>query len=357
MTAETPTSTMKALVLHAVGDARVEQIPRPEPATGEVLVRVAFCGVCGSDIPRTFVKGTYHFPTVCGHEFAGTVQRCGPNVEGFAPGDPVVVFPLLWCGRCAACEQGRYVQCSDYDYFGSRRDGGFAQYVAVPVQNLVRVPDGVSLQAAAMTEPAAVALHAVRRAGGSLPGETVVVFGAGPIGLMAAQWARIAGASQVVIFDLVPEKLQMAERLGFPLAINVREKDPVEAVRSLTAGHGAEVCVEAAGVPATMLQAMEAARNGGRVLLLGNPSADVTVPAQLLSQVMRRELTLLGVWNSEYSAAGNNDDWHTVLGAVAAGRLDLESLITHRVPLEGALDALKMMRDASSFYCKVLVEP
>lgn len=348
---------MKALVLHAVGDVRVEQVRRPEPAAGEVLVRVAFCGVCGSDIPRTFIKGTYHFPMVCGHEFAGTVEQCGSEVERFAPGDRVVVFPLLWCGRCSACEQGHYVQCSDYDYYGSRRDGGFAQYVAVRAENSIRVPEGISLQAASMTEPAAVALHAVRRAGGSLPGETVVVFGAGPIGLIAAQWARIMGAARVILFDVVPEKLQMAARLGFSLAFNAREHNPVDTVERITGGHGAEVCVEAAGVPITLLQAIKAARTGGRVVLLGNPSADVTVPAGLLSQAMRRELALLGVWNSSYSVAGNNDDWHTVLESVAAGQLELECLVTHCVPLEEALDALQMMRDGSSFFCKVLIEP
>jgi len=350
-------STMEALVLHAVGDARLESIPRPEPAAGEVLVRVAFCGVCGSDIPRTFVKGTYRFPTVCGHEFAGTIAACGEEVEDYAPGDRVVVFPLLWCGNCAACELGRYVQCSDYDYYGSRRDGAFAEYVAVPTRNLIRVPEGVSLEAASMTEPAAVALHALKRAGGSFIGESVVVFGAGPIGLTTAQWARMMGAAQVIVFDLVPEKLATARRLGFELAVNAREDDPVETVRQLTAGQGAEVCVEAAGVPVTMKQAIASARMAGRVVLLGNPSADVTLPAALISQVMRREVDILGTWNSSFSAAGNTDDWRAVLQAVASGDLDLDSLVTHRVGLKDAFAALVMMRDQTEFFSKVLIQP
>jgi L-iditol 2-dehydrogenase len=352
-----PQSTMNALVLHAVGDARVERIPRPKPGAGEVLVRVAFCGVCGSDIPRTFVKGTYHFPTVCGHEFSGTVEARGQGVDDYAPGDRVVVFPLLWCGRCAACELGRYVQCSDYDYYGSRRDGGFAQFVAVPTRNLIRVPEGVSPEAASMTEPAAVALHALRRAGGTLCGETVVVFGAGPIGLLAAQWARVMGAAQVILFDLVPQKLEMARRLGFKLALDARRLDPLERVNELTGGHGAQVCVEAAGVPVTFSQAIAAAGVGGRVVILGNPSADVVLPASLLSQAMRRELSLLGTWNSSFSAAGNHDDWHTALRAAASGAIDLDSLVTHRVGLDQAFEALVMMRDQSEFFAKVLIQP
>ncbi len=352
----TPT-TMNALVLHAVGDARLEQIPKPEPTPGEVLVRVGFCGVCGSDIPRTFVKGTYHFPTVCGHEFAGTVEACGAEIEDYKPGDRVVVFPLLWCGKCDSCELGNYVQCSDYDYYGSRRDGAFAEYVAVPPQNLVPVPDGVSMEAASMAEPAAVALHAVKRAGGNLVGESVVIFGAGPIGLMAAQWARMMGAKQVIIFDLIPEKLAMANKLGFDLAFNARDGDPVEKVNSLTGGKGAEVCIEAAGVPITLTQAIAAARVNGRVVNMGNPSADVTLPAALISQVMRRELTIFGTWNSAFSAAGNNDDWRAVLDAVAAGAIDLDSLVSHRTPLADSMESLIMMRDQSEFFAKVLIQP
>jgi L-iditol 2-dehydrogenase len=348
---------MDALVLHAIGDLRLERIPRPAVTPGEVLLRVAFCGVCGSDIPRIFAKGTYRFPTVCGHEFAGTVEACGKGAVGFEPGDRVVAFPLLWCGKCAACELGRYVQCADYDYYGSRRDGAFAQYVSVPPQNLVPVPNGVSLEAASMTEPAAVALHALRRAGGGLVGETVAVFGAGPIGLMVAQWARLMGASCIVLFDLVPERLAMARQLGFELAVDAHSCDPVEEINQLTGGRGAEVCVEAAGVPATLNQAVAAARIAGRVVILGNPTADVTLPAPLISQAMRREVDILGTWNSSFSAAGNNDDWRAVLAAVASGTIDLDCLVTHRVSLRHAPAALLMMRDRSEFFAKVLIQP
>jgi L-iditol 2-dehydrogenase len=351
------TSHMQAQVLHAVGDMRFETVPQPQPGPGQVLVRVAFCGVCGSDIPRTFVKGAYRFPIIIGHEFAGVIERCGPSVAGWAPGDRVAVFPLLWCGRCPACEQGQYVQCTGYDYLGSRSDGAFAEFIVAPQQNLVAAPAGVSLAAAAMTEPAAVALHAVRRAG-AVVGQTVAIFGAGPIGLMTAQWARIMGAARVMLFDIVPEKLAQARALGFPLAFDSRQVDPVQVVERETAGLGAQVCIEAAGVPPTTLQALAATRRGGRVVLLGNPAADVTLPASLLSQLMRREVAVLGTWNSDYSVfAASDDDWRTVLQAMAAGQLQVESLITHRVDLPAAFAALQMMRDQTEFYSKVLIEP
>ena len=348
---------MEALVLHGVGDLRLEQIPIPSLAEGNVRVRIGFCGVCGSDIPRIFAKGTYSFPTVCGHEFAGIVDACGPGVDDFAPGDPVVVFPLLWCGTCAACEQGKYVQCHDYDYLGSRSDGAFAEYIVAPKENLIAVPSGVTLEEAAMTEPAAVALHAICRVNTSLAGKTVAIFGAGPIGLMTAQWARIIGAATVLLFDIVAEKLVLAKQFGFDKAFNTITQEPVEVVNAHTDGKGAHVCIEAAGVPATYRDALGSVGRGGSVVLLGNPVTDVTLPASLISQLMRREVSVFGTWNSDYSAAGNDDDWRTVLQAMASGMLTLMPLITHKVPLVDSADMLHRMRDKSEFYAKVLIHP
>lgn len=349
--------TMRGLVLHAVGDLRVDKVALPEPGPDEVRVRVAACGVCGSDLPRCFVKGTYHFPTICGHEFAGTVDTCGVGVTDYRPGDAVAVFPLLWCGKCPPCEQGRYVQCEDYDYLGSRRDGAFAEYVVAPQRNLLRVPAGVSLDAASMTEPAAVALHALRRAGGCTVGDTAAVFGCGPIGLMVAMWARSMGVSRVLLFDVVAEKLELARGLGFDQAFDSRAEDPVAVIARLTGGRGAHLCVEAAGVPITLAQALGATRRGGRTVLLGNPSGDATLPAGLLSQVMRREVTLYGTWNSEYSASGNDDDWRIALASMASGALDLEPLITHRVTLDEAAGTLRAMNERQGSFSKVLVVP
>lgn len=353
--------SMRALVLHGVGDLRLEEVPRPSPGTGQedrgVLVRIGFCGVCGSDIPRIFTKGTYSFPTVCGHEFAGTVEAVAAGVDGVAPGDRVAVFPLLWCGECGPCREEKYAQCLDYDYLGSRCDGAFAEYVTAPAANLVPVPDGVSLEEAAMTEPAAVALHAVRRGGGCSEGETVAIFGIGPIGLMVAQWVRAAGASRILLFDIEAAKLEQARKMGFEEVFDSSAADPAEVIGNSTDGGGVNLAFDGAGVPQTLLQAMAAVCRGGRVVMLGNPSADVTVPAALISQLMRREATLHGTWNSHFSSSGGTDDWRDVLSAIAEGTLDLKPLITHRVPLEGAVDVLGGMKDRREFFSKVLIRP
>lgn len=336
---------MKALVLHAVGDLRIEEVPTPTPGSGEVLVRVAFCGVCGSDIPRVFSKGTYHFPTIPGHEFAGTVAAWGDGVTDLVVGQGVEVFPLLWCGRCVACEVGEYARCEDYGYLGSRNDGGFAEYVVAPRRNLLPLPAGVGLDAAAMTEPAAVALHALRRVGESLVGQSVAVFGAGPIGLMVGQWARIMGASRVTMLDVAPEKLDVAKALGF------------EAVSSSVASIDADVAVDAAGAPSSLLAAAESVNAAGTVVMLGNPTRDFVLPPAVWSQLMRREAKLVGTWNSQYRQFGEHDDWHITLEAIASGQLNVLSLVTHRVPLSEGLTALETMRDQPATVGKILLQP
>ncbi len=346
---------MKSLFLKGIGNLEIEERPVPEPGAGEVLLKVAYCGVCGSDIPRVFEKGTYKFPTVCGHEFSGVVEALGPGVDALKVGDPVAAFPLLWCGRCEACEHGRYVQCSDYDYYGSRRDGGFSEYVAIPARNLVKAPAGVGLDEAAMTEPAAVALHAVRAAGPAL-GKTAVVFGAGPIGLMVAQWLRASGAAKVAVFDVVPEKLKLAKKLGFEFAFDSKVQPPQKRLDALTGGRGADIAIDAAGVPSTLMQSIACAASGGHVVALGNPSAAVSLEPALISQLMRRELTLRGVWNSEYSVNGGGE-WTMALDAMAEARLELKRLVSHVVGLEESIDVLSRMHARKGVFNKVLVRP
>ena len=347
---------MDAIVLYGIGDLRHEQVEMPEPKAGEVRVRIGYCGVCGSDIPRCFVKGTYHFPTIPGHEFAGTIDALGEGVEGFEVGQSVAVFPLLWCGKCEACQRKAYAQCSDYDYLGSRSDGAFADYVTAPTANLIPVPDGVSLREAAMAEPAAVARHAVQRAGAMKAGEPVAVFGAGPIGLMVAQWARAAGGD-VMLIDIVPKKIEQAKELGFEKSFNSMTGDPVEWINEQAGGEGAAVCIEAAGVPITLIQACKAVARAGRLVLMGNPSADVTLPAAVISQLMRREVSLRGTWNSFYDPEAATDDWRESLAAMADGRLRADRLVTHDVPFVEGIGALEMMRDQSAFFSKVMLRP
>lgn len=188
---------MRAYELHGVNDLRREDIEKPEIPSGWVLVQVKASGICSSDIPRIFTNGTYHFPTIPGHEFSGVVAAYGEGVPEERVGKRVGIFPLIPCRTCPQCRQKKYEMCEHYDYLGSRRDGGFAEYVAVPDWNLMELPENVSFREAAMLEPLSVALHAVKRSGVK-PGDTAAVIGTGMIGFAAAAWAKALGAETVL---------------------------------------------------------------------------------------------------------------------------------------------------------------
>ncbi len=342
---------MKACVLHAVGDLRCEAVATPAPKAGEALIRVAACGVCGSDIPRVFSKGTYRFPTIPGHEFAGEVVGVGEDVDEALVGRRVAVFPLIPCHACSSCEIGAHAQCEDYDYLGSRSDGAFAEYVRAPVWNLLEVPDGVSLIEAAMCEPAAVAAHAVRRSEMAV-GDTVLVFGAGPIGLLLGQWARISGAGDVMLVDIDEARLEFARGLGFEFVFNARDGGAVAWVMART-GRGAAVVIEGSGSSAAFEQCMKAARPFGTVVLMGNPAGEMRLSQEAYWAVLRKELTVRGTWNSSFASTPHNE-WRLALDAMAGKRLNVMPLITHRVGLDELWDALVMMRDRTAFSNKVM---
>ncbi len=351
---------MQALVLHGIGDIRYEEAPRPAPREGEALVRVAAAGVCGSDVPRVYVHGTYRFPLIPGHELSGIVEHLeGSPGAHAAPdlrvGQRVVVIPLVPCRRCAYCQVGAYAQCTAYDYLGSRSDGGFAEYVCAPQGNLLPLPEGVDLLDAALTEPAAVALHAIRQ-GQVQPGDTAAILGTGPIGMILAQWARNLGAGKVLLVDIDDRKLDMARDLRLGETLNARQSDPVAWIQDVTHGRGADVVIEAAGSSITLEQALRIARPLGHVVIMGNPSGEVRLPQATVSQILRKELTIRGTWNSSFAQLPTNE-WRVALDTLAAGRLDLHSLITHHVPLGQGIPALEMMRDQRAFYGRVVLAP
>lgn len=344
---------MKAAILHAIRDLRYEDVPIPETKPGSALIRVKASGVCGSDIPRVMKKGTYKFPLIPGHEFAGEVVEL--KDEGSSKikiGDRVAVFPLIPCGKCPYCQIGEYAQCDDYDYLGSRRDGGFAEYVTAPISNLVLIPENVDFESSAMTEPASVALHALRRAGLDI-GDNVVILGAGTIGLILAQWAKISGAGRIFITDISEEKLTSAMEHGFTDCINAQNNDPVSIVKEETEGRGADICIEAAGTPVTFEQSLRIVRKLGKVILMGNVSGDVLIPEKTASDILRGQLTIFGTWNSSITAVPK-DEWKTSLKFMSLGTLNLKSLITHRFTLDRANEAFDMMYNKREFFNKVM---
>ena len=323
---------MKACVLHAVNDLKYEEVPYPVRKPGEVLVKIKASGICGSDLPRIFEKGTYHFPTIPGHEFSGEI--IGADDQRLL-GRKCAVYPILPCGICPSCETERYAQCENYNYFGSRCDGGFAEFLSAPQWNIILASDDLSYEEIAMTEPCAVALHCIERANFRM-GDTVCIFGAGPIGMMIGKWARLKGASKVTLIDVDKKKTAFARKLGFETELSPEEK--------------ADIVVEGAGVSASYENAMKAAKPFGTVVLMGNPAKDMTLSQKGYWEILRKELTVRGMWNSSYNSVVN--DWKTALEFMK--KLDISYLVSHRFPLSACNEAFNLMRERKEFFNKVM---
>ncbi len=342
---------MKAAVLYKVKDLRIEEVNIPEIGDDDVLVKVKAAGICGSDIPRVMVHGTYKFPLIPGHEFAGEIVKKGKNVRNFEENERVTVVPLIPCRNCKFCDIGEYAQCINYDYLGSRSNGGFAQYVRVPASSVIPIPEKVDYESAAFTEPVAVALHGIRRAGIQV-GDSVAVWGAGPIGIILAQWARILGADKIFLIDIVDEKLKIAGEYGFPECINAKNEDPVKKIKESTDG-GVDLSIEAAGSPKTFVQSVEVPKTFGKVVFLGNVQGDVTFPEKVVSSILRRQLTIYGTWNSNFAPA-LKDDWRLSLHFMGTGSLKVTPLITHRFKIEQANEAFDLIWNKKEFFNKVM---
>lgn len=345
---------MKAYVLHEIGDFRCEEIERPVPKAGEVLVRVRAAGICGSDIPRVFETGAHVHPLVLGHEFSGQVVKLGPEVSAVWQDKRVGVFPLIPCEVCEPCQQKRFELCENYSYLGSRCDGGFAEYVCVPEKNLLELPDAVSYEAAAMMEPMAVSVHAMRRTSVSA-GESVVVCGLGTIGLLLTMFLRESGVEDIYV---VGNKEFQREKA---LALGISEEHYCDAnafsvrdwILEKTSDKGVDVFFECIGKNETVENAIACTKAMGRVMLVGNPYSDMILDKQVYWRILRKQLTVLGTWNSSFLRE-EDDDWNYVLNRLAKGSVNPTELITHRYTIEDFYEGFLVMRDKSENYCKIM---
>ena len=335
--------TMRLSVLRGVGDVGVEERPVPRPGPGEVLVRVGSVGVCGSDV-HYYEHGrigqyVVDRPLVLGHEAGGTVAAVGPGVEGYALGLRVSVEPGVPCRNCEQCLRGRYNLCPRMRFFATPPyDGAFAEFVVMPAAFVHPVPDAVSDDAAGLLEPLSVGIWACRRAGVT-GGSRVLVTGAGPIGLVTAQVARAYGATEVVITDVNPSRLALAERLGISAL-------DVSATSVATSGFEPEVLLECSGNPRATRDGVQALARAGSVVLVGMGGDEITLP---LPRIQDRELVITGAFR--YA-----NTWPTAVALVAAGTVDLDSLVTGVYDLDSVEDALTAgRRDPGSI--KAVVRP
>lgn len=347
---------MRAAVLRAQRDVVVAEIPTPVPGPGEALVRVQLTGVCGSDIPRVLSDGAHFYPLVLGHEIAGEVAAVGDASDEALVGRRVAVAPLLPCHHCDQCTQGRFAQCPNYSFIGSRVDGGLAEFLVAPVRNLTLVHDSVPFRDIAFFEPSTVALHGLRRAG-YRGGEDVIILGAGTIGLFTMQWAKILGARRVAVVDVNPARLATATELGADAAFDSRDPGFSDAVRSWQGGTGFGYVFETAGQNATMAMAFQLAAAHASVCFIGTSHRDLAFDRGTFELLNRKEIMLTGSWMS-YSAPFPGPEWTLTAECVADGRLRIIDELVHGIfPLEDVMSAFQLFDQPGAVTGKLLFAP
>ncbi|PIP00120.1 galactitol-1-phosphate 5-dehydrogenase [Pleomorphomonas carboxyditropha] len=322
---------MKAAVLHGNADLRVEDIADPEVGEGELLVRVAYSGVCGSDVPRLIHDGAHFYPIILGHEFSGTVEAVGEGVEESLIGTKVACAPLVPIFEHPQSQRGNFALGKGYSFIGSRRSGGFAEYVTMPRINAVPLDDSIDLLAGAFMEPVTVGLHAINIMD-FRPGRSTAIVGLGTIGLLLMQSAKLLGAGPISAFDIDPSKLELAKNYGADTVVDSRD---VEAVDAAIADGGYEIVFETAGVPDAEILALKIAAGKGRVMYVGTPHVPLTLQPAEFEEINRKELTVQGSWMN-YSAPFPGWEWAFAAEALGNNRIRLEGLIDRVLPLNEA---------------------
>jgi L-iditol 2-dehydrogenase len=343
---------MKALILKDYRQFAVEEVAIPRIGEGETLIRVRACGICGSDVHgMDGSSGRRRPPLIMGHEAAGEIAEVGPAVASWKAGDRVAIDSTVSCGACWHCRRGEVNLCENRRVLGVscaeyRRDGAFAEYVAVPARILYRLPDAVTFEQGAMVEALGVAAHAVRRAR-LAPDSSVVVVGAGMIGLLVVQVLKAMGAGPIIAVDLDEGRLSRALKFGATTTIRGNDADIAGQVRALTGGRGADAAFEVVGRSATVACAIDSVRKGGSVTLVGNLDPKIDLPLQ---GVVTRELTLFGTCAS----AG---EYPECLDLIAAGKANVTDFVSAVAPLEEGGRWFERLYAGEKGLMKVLLRP
>lgn len=382
---------MKAWNLHSANDIRFEEVKKPIIKDDEVLIKVRAAGICGSDISRVYRDGAHVMPLIPGHEFSGEVVESGLETDKGLIGKRVGVFPLIPCKKCSACMSQRYEMCHEYSYLGSRRDGGFAEYVAVPEWNVIELPDKVSYEAAAMLEPMSVAVHAINQididrsidnssenALDSVSDTTAVVIGLGTVGLLITMFLVEKGIPNIIAVGNKEHQKRVIEEMTDKFnsnvsieSVNSSDSDCLSSsritycdtganvddlIKAYSNKTGADIVFECVGKRETINRAISLAGDGGSVCTVGNPHSDIMLDRNVYWHILRKQIKLTGTWNSSFMGKDveTQDDWRYVLWCLENKRVKPEMLISHTLKLEELEQGLRIMRDKKEDYIKIM---
>lgn len=319
---------MRALSVVGTKEMELVEIEKPTPSANEVLIKVAYTGVCGSDLARYFEGQVHSFPQILGHEFSGTIASVGEGVKKIKVGDRVAVAPLKPCGNCENCEQGIPAMCDNYSFIGSREPGAMAEYVVAPEVNCVEIPEQLSLKEAAIIEPLTVAIHGVDRLKVE-SGDVALVLGSGTIGLLTIAVLKAKGVRKIIATDLNDAKLDYAKTMGADITINTKDRtlDEYFAGNPLP-----DLVYETAGSRYTHVEAFKFVKKRGQVCYIGTSTNEITFTHKEFEKINRGELTVTGSWMS-YSAPFPGKEWLAAVGYLTSGTIDANALITgtHRL--------------------------
>lgn len=335
---------MKAWVLKNNGQIEYSDIDKPEIKSDEVLVEVKAVGICGSDIPRIYNGGAYFYPLVPGHEFSGKVVSVNKGDEDLL-NKRVGVFPLIPCRECEPCQKKQYEMCKHYNYLGSRRNGGFAEFVSVPKSNLIILPENVSYEEAAMMEPMSVAAHAIRKVAPS-KNNSVAICGLGTIGMFILMFLLEMGINDIYVIGNKPFQKQVAIKSG------LSEDRYIESNSKKSVS--ADIYFECVGKNKTITRAINETLPGGKIMLVGNPHSDMSFDKVTYWKILRHQLSVLGTWNSSFTG-DIDDDWHYVLEKLSQKRIAPSMFISHKFEMSELNKGLLIMKDKTEDYIKIMM--
>jgi L-iditol 2-dehydrogenase len=342
---------MKAAILKEIGEIEIEDVEKPEAGLDELLIKVEYVGICGSDV-HYYEHGRIgdfvaEKPLILGHECSGIVVEAGEGVEGFEPGDRVVPEPGYACNKCVFCKQGKYNLCDKMTFMGTPPvDGAFCEYISYPADMVFKLPDNMSLEEAALIEPLSIGIYATQRAGVS-PGDTVLITGAGCIGLVTMMACRAYGASRIIVTDVIDNRLEAAKRLGADFAVNPSKTNLHDLVANVTGDMGVDVSIDCVGIDSTLADAVDNTMKGGVVIVVGMGS-DSTVSINM-NRAINKELDFRTIFRYK-------NIFPKAVKLVSEGLIDIKGIASHYFDFKDIAKAMEFVKNHKDEVVKAVVK-